>query len=269
MNFYLETIEETSTRLNFPIVPDQLNVSSGANTISLNVINSGEAKIPRGEKATGYSWDGFLPGDSMKNAAFINADANSWQSVPDIVGLLEDWKKKGTRLKFVVGSIVNTDVFIETFNRKHFGLDHCKYSITLTKYPTLTVSVSPPPSADEGGGAGTGETGKVKKNNVCYRKGPGTKYKKLGKLKKGTVVTIYGSKGNWYKINNGSPEWWISKSYVKLNGGNTTKKSSSKSSGKKSIATKTPKSNVTDASGKKKYAVNITTATRASGKVIK
>ena len=268
MNFYLETINGTSTRLNFPIVPDQLNVSSGANTLSLNVINTGEAKIPRGEKATGYSWDGFLPGESMKNASFINKEANSWQSVEDIVGILEDWKKNGTPLKFVVGSIVNTDVFIETFNRKHFGQDHCKYSITLTKYPTLIVGVSPGPEAS-GGGGGSGTTGKVNKNNVCYRKGPGTKYKKLGTLKKGTTVTIYGSKGNWYKIKEGSPEWWISKSYVKVNSGSSTKKSSSSSSNKKSKKTNSPQSSTKNTGGKKNLTVSIPTSKRASGKKVK
>lgn len=247
MNFYLEEIEGTNARLNFPIVPDQLNVSSGANTISLNVINSGENKIPRGEKATGYSWDGFLPGESMRRASFINTEANSWQSVSDIVDILEGWKKSGAPLKFVVGSIVNVDVFIETFNRKHFGQDHCKYSITLTKYPTLTVSVSPGPVGDGGGSAG--QTGKVNKSGVVYRKGPGTKYKKLGKLSKGTVVSILGSKGNWYKIKAGSPEWWISKSYVSVTSGKSAKKSSS---GSKKKSTKKAASTSTGSTGGKK-----------------
>ena len=200
MNFYLEEITGDKKRLNFPIVPDEVNVSSGANTIPLNIIKNGEARIPRGEKATGYSWDGLLPGKSMKGAAFINTEKDNWQSATDLIKILEKWKKKGTPLKFICGKFINADVFIENFNRRYYGLNHCEYSITLTKYPTLTVSVSPAPKkTDKTDPKDVGKKGKVTKD-VAYRSGPGKSYTKLGTLKKGTEVTIYAVSGNWYKI---------------------------------------------------------------------
>jgi len=236
VNFYLEeNLGRSTKRLYFPIVPDELSVTSGANTVPLNIIKTGEARIPRGEKATGYSWEGMLPGKSMKGATFLNVSSDEWQAPRDIVKILEAWKKKGTKLKFVAGKFVNTDVFIETFNRRYFGLNHCKYSITLTIYPNLTVSVSKAPKKPAGesgsGSASSYPEGKVNKDKVAYRKGPGSKYKKLGKKNKDDKVTIYGMKGNWYKINE-NPEWWISKSYVTITSGQPERTGSGGSGGR-------------------------------------
>ena len=66
-------------------------------------------------------------------------------------------------------------------------------------------------------------------NRPRNRAGPGTSYKSLGYLKKGEAVTIYETKGNWYKVNE-SPEWWVSATYVKITSGQTqpTKSSSGK-----------------------------------------
>lgn len=291
-NFYLEEIlidgkggsGGAGKRLIFPIIPDEVNVSSGANTIPINIIKTGEARIPRGEKATGYSWDGMLPGKSMKGAAFINSPSDEWQSAITIVKILEKWKKNGTPLKFVCGKYINADVFIENFNRKYFGQGHCKYSITLTKYPALTVSVSAAPKSTKKSASSdaVGRKGKTTKK-VAYRSGPGTSYTKLGTLNKGVEVTIYAVSGNWYKIKNsnalnldsavmkelnksatlGSREWWVCATYVKLTSGKPTKttptstsSSSSSSSGKKSKSHKSTRSSG-GSGGKKRVKVTV------------
>lgn len=263
MNFYLEEITGDKKRLNFPIVPDEVNVSSGANTIPLNIIKNGEARIPRGEKATGYSWDGLLPGNSMKGASFINTEKSNWQSATDLIKIIEKWKKKGTPLKFICGKFINADVFIENFNRRYYGLNHCEYSITLTKYPTLTVSVSPAPKKTGSGTGGdekaVGKKGKINKDKVVVRSGPSSSHKKITTLKKGTEVTIYAVSGNWYKIKEAGgfgsggqfisgwgvinpqiariisagniniagltqDEWWVCATYITITGGKPTKK---------------------------------------------
>lgn len=261
MNFYLEEITGDKKRLNFPIIPDEVEVTSGANVIPLNVIKSGEAKIPRGEKATGYSWDGLLPGDSMKGQALINTEPGEWKTATAIIKILEKWKKNGTPLKFVCGKFINADVFIETFNRRYFGQNHCKYDITLTKYPALTVSTSKAPKgagSGSGDSSATGKKGKINKDKVVVRSGPGSSYKKITTLKKGTEVTIYAVSGNWYKIkeagtgnaggliqgwgasgaiigklppgvlaklgNTGQDEWWVCATYVTITSGKPTKK---------------------------------------------
>lgn len=247
MNFYLE-VKSTGRRLYFPIIPDKVNITSGANTVPINIIKSGENKIPRGVKATGYTWTSTLPGKSMKGQSFVI----DWQAPKTIIALIEEWKTKHTELKFVVGKFINDDVFVEVFNRELFGQGHCKYNITLTKQPNLTVTTSPAPKTKSSGTST--KKGTVTGKKVTFRKGAGKSYKKLGTIKKGTTVTIYSTSGNWYMIKksgsdpdsdlkkgmtsggsyNKSDEWWICSSYVKVGTGSSDK--TKKSSGRKASA---------------------------------
>lgn len=50
-------------------------------------------------------------------------------------------------------------------------------------------------------------------SELNYRTGPGTKYSKKGKLKKGTVVTVVSTTSDWVKMSDG---YYISKKYTKL-----------------------------------------------------
>lgn len=47
MEFYL-TSKRTGARLRIPLLPDRLNVKTGASVVSLSIIKKGEVKIPRG-----------------------------------------------------------------------------------------------------------------------------------------------------------------------------------------------------------------------------
>lgn len=230
IDFYLKE-KSGSKQLVFPIIPNEVNEAAGANTIPINIIKTGENKIPRGEKVTGYSWDGLFPGKGMKGYSFVNSGVSSdWKEPKKLVSQIEEWKKGGTELTLVIGDIINVDVFVEVFNKKYYGAGHCRYSITLTKYPNLTVTTSPAPAPKEKSSTGSNtKKGVVTGNKVAYRKGPGKSYKKLGTLKKGTEVTIYATNGNWYKIKEGDPEWWICASYIKVtSGAASTKKTKSK-----------------------------------------
>lgn len=243
MNICL-TEKSSGRQLFIPLLPNEVQVKTGANTIPINIIKNGEARIPRGVKATGYLWDSMFPGVSLSQATFVT----DWQEPKSIIALLNEWKTNGSELNLMIGEYVNDDVFVEDFPYKYFGVDHVKYSLTLTKYPNLIITTSPAPPAKQpeslGGTAASYPTGKVTGKKVTYRKGPGKKYGKLGTLKKGDVVTIYETSGNWYKINL-SPEWWISASYVKITSGEATKtkKSSSKSKKKKSSSSSNTNSN--------------------------
>lgn len=226
MNFYIED-KATGTRFIFPIIPNKVNITSGANTIPINIIGKGEMRIPRGEKATGYSWDGTLPGRSMKDQSFVT----TWTSPKLAVNQLEKWKRKGTKLHFLVENLIDADVFIENFNRDFYGMGHCHYNIMLTIYPVLTVTTSPAPAPKKKKGkGGQYPTGVITGSKVKYRKGPGKNYKKLGTLKKGETVTIYGTSGNWYKIKE-NQEGWVCASYVKITSGQEQQPTKTKSSG--------------------------------------
>lgn len=73
-------------------------------------------------------------------------------------------------------------------------------------------------------------TGVVTTSRLNVRKGPSTKYSRMGNLYKNKSVTILDSKGNWYKINFNGKEGWVSKNYIKVNGNSTSQNSSQNNS---------------------------------------
>ena len=73
-------------------------------------------------------------------------------------------------------------------------------------------------------------TGVVTTSRLNVRKGPSTKYSRMGSLYKNKSVTILDSKGNWYKINFNGKQGWVSKDYIKVSGNNTSQSSSQNNS---------------------------------------
>ena len=73
-------------------------------------------------------------------------------------------------------------------------------------------------------------TGVVTTSRLNVRKGPSTKYSRMGSLYKNKSVTILDSKGNWYKINFNGKQGWVSKNYIKVGGNNTSQSSSQNNS---------------------------------------
>ena len=73
-------------------------------------------------------------------------------------------------------------------------------------------------------------TGVVTTSRLNVRKGPSTKYSRMGNLYKNKSVTILDSKGNWYKINFNGKQGWVSKNYIKVNGNSTSQSSSQNNS---------------------------------------
>lgn len=73
-------------------------------------------------------------------------------------------------------------------------------------------------------------TGVVTTSRLNVRKGPSTKYSRMGNLYKNKSVTILDSKGNWYKINFNGKQGWVSKNYIKVGGSNTSQSSSQNNS---------------------------------------
>lgn len=273
MDIYL-TKKSTGDRLRIPLLPDRFNVKTNAAALTFNVINTGELKIPRGTGIKSYQWNGILPGKGMANASFVH----DWQKPTTIIALLEQWEAAGEILRLMVTETnINADVFIESMTYEHFGVDSVSYTLILSTYKELYIEIVPPPVVQKP--AKTEEpkyqTGTINHKKTKYRSGPGSKYKRLGRLDKGTVVTLYEKKDNWYKVNL-DPEWWVQATYITV-GDSTTKKtsssskssskkksSSSSSSGKKSNSTSTTKSNTTTTNSTTTLTLNSPNRTKIS-----
>ena len=283
MNIYL-TSKKSNERLRIPLLPDRLSVNTGAYTIPLNIVKTGEVRIPRGATLTGYSWNGVFPGESMSGHSFVF----DWQEPQKIIKLLTGWEHNGETLVLSSGELgINSDVFIESFSYEFFGIDNVSYTINLTVRKELFVTTTAPPPVKEKkeDDGGSGSSSKAKKygtvktggSNLNVRKKPSTSAKILGKLKNKSKVEILGKKGNWYIIpyaKGTDGKAYIYASYVKLDASGSSsgskKKSSSSSGSKKKTSstgkkttgtTKAPKSSTTTTTGKQTLTVTIPTKT--------
>lgn len=65
-------------------------------------------------------------------------------------------------------------------------------------------------------------TGVVTASKLNVRKGPSTKYSRIGSFNKNKKITILGQSNNWYKVNLNGKEGWVNKKYVKVSGNSTS-----------------------------------------------
>ena len=255
MDIYL-TAKSNGERLRFPLLPERLNVKTGALPVSFQIIKLGEARIPRGTALTGYSWNGVFPGQSMSDASFVF----DWQEPNRIISLLKEWEGKGETLTLMVTeTTINADVYIESFTFEHYGIDNVSYTLNLTQVRELFVETTPPPPVpEEPPKEETPEEqkqyGTVKTNggNLNVRKSASTSSSIIGKLKNGSKTEILGKTGSWYIIpwsSGNDGKGYIHGSWVKLDGSgsssSSSKKSSSSSSKKKTTATSSTSSTTT------------------------
>ncbi|MDR0520110.1 MAG: SpoIID/LytB domain-containing protein [Clostridiales Family XIII bacterium] len=56
---------------------------------------------------------------------------------------------------------------------------------------------------------------KITSGTLTVRSGPGTKYKKLGSLKKNSKITVKGAKSSWYRITFKGKKAYVAKRYIK------------------------------------------------------
>lgn len=279
MDFYLTNLT-SGVRLRIPILPDRLSVRTGAMTVALNIIKTGEVKIPRGTMLTGYSWNSTFPGEAMKNMSFVY----DWQAPEKIIPLLEDWMNKGDTLRFMATDIsINADVFIETFTYEYYGgMGDVSYTLTLTTRRELLITTVPaqttvPNTSSSGSSSSSNSSsskvyGTVKLSNtgsyLNVRQKASTGSKSIGRLNHGARIEILEKSGNWYIIPYSSGidgKAYVYASYVVLDtqassGGSTSSSSGSGSSS--SGGGSSSKSGSTSSSGSSK-----TTASNSTYKV--
>lgn len=266
MDIYLTNLS-SGERLRIPLLPDRLNIKTGAMTTALTIIKKGEVKIPRGSSLTGYSWNGVFPSESMESASFVF----DWQEPVRIIALLKGWEEKGDTLQLMITDLsINADVFIESLTYEYYGVGDCAYTLNLTVKRELTVTTVPAPPAPvvQSGSTTTtssGQYGTVSTSggNLNVRKQPSTSSAILGKLKNGTKVEILGKTGNWYIIPYSSGtngKGYVYASYIKLNTSTSTSSGSSGSSGSgskssSSSSSKSSTSSYTVKSGDSLYSI--------------
>lgn len=227
MHMYL-TAKPSGGRLQIPLLPDRLSVRTSAMTISAQIINLGEVKIPRGTSLTGYSWNGTFPGEHMRNYPFVTA----WQQPRLIVNRIKEWMEKGQLLTLMLTeATINEDVFIESFTYEYQGKDTVTYSITLTAKRALTIKTVPPPPVPvkpPGKPPSTPNPAKVRTGHIVMSNPnerapvlyePKAGARAIDHYRHGLAVGIYERIGNYYPVlHNAGPlgYGYILERYVRL-----------------------------------------------------
>jgi len=139
MDFYLTAPD--GSRIHFPINPEQVAAQTGAKLHTFEVIALGDIALPRGRIPTRFTWDGILPGELRKDAAYVKA----WRDPKELLGILSGWRMKGEKLRLLVTETpINHDVYIDTL--EHIwagGHGDAQYNITLAEARELIITTQP------------------------------------------------------------------------------------------------------------------------------
>lgn len=166
---------------------------------------------------TGYSEIKQKPGVTALGTAFDTVKV-SWRAMEAAEGY-EVWKYNASKKVYeLIKSIAGGNVTSYTDTQL---LASTTYSYKVRAYRTVRTSkIYSPFSAAVKGKTKTAAKGKVTASSLKVRASASTAGKVLKTVKKGTLLTIKGSTGNWYRtsvtVNGKKRDAYVSKSYVSL-----------------------------------------------------
>lgn len=129
---------DTGTRIALPLPPESVKCKAETKFITYNIIDVGEVKLPNGEKLVKFSWNGRLPGATMKHMRMVSAA--DWRSPKEIQGIWSMWRNRGKKLRLLItGTTINHDVYLENYSVDNSRLDTVEYSIAFTVAKDIKV----------------------------------------------------------------------------------------------------------------------------------
>lgn len=177
--------EKNGTReIRVPILPEKIPFPGGdAMFITHEIMNLGEVAIPSGTELAPYSWESVFPGELRKNDPMIRG---SWIAPKTYDSILNDWKKKGTKLNLIVlGYPINADVYIKEYHPTASGpFGDIEYEISFVEARDIVITTSKVEQTTTKRPATTSATYIIKKGDTLWgiaKKfyGTGTKWKTI------------------------------------------------------------------------------------------
>jgi len=158
MDIYLTDLE-TGDRFRFPMLPQNINVKTGAIFQNYTVLWAGDIKLPTGSELTGFQWEGILPGEVRKDEPYIR----EWTNPHGAQSLWSEWREKRKKLRLLVTETpINHDVYLERYTVDYkWGYGDYSYNISFVQAKDLKVYVS-----GSDGGAGDSAGGSAGGNNT-------------------------------------------------------------------------------------------------------
>jgi hypothetical protein len=126
--------------LMFPLTPEKINLKTGAKFLTYDILSIGTVQIPYGNELDEISWEGILPGPARRNMSIITV----WIHPKALDILLQRWKQKGTKLRFVIpNTLISLDVYIQSYEPVYGGgFGDIQYSLSLVQAIDLKITTT-------------------------------------------------------------------------------------------------------------------------------
>lgn len=155
MDIYLTDLE-TNDCIRFPMLPDRITVNTAASFYEYSIINTGEIQIPSGEKLTGFSWSGKLPGAARKNAPYIK----EWTDPHEMQSRWSFFRANKKKLRLLITETpINHDVYLSSYDVDYSGgYGDYDYTIEFIQAKDLKIYVSLDAQLEDNSGDGEDDT---------------------------------------------------------------------------------------------------------------
>ena len=201
MEMWLKT---SGKAFRFPILPAEITVENSAIINRVNIVNKGEVPVFGGVNLASIQINSFFPATEYDFCKYTG-----FPSPYECVKIMEDWRKKGQDIRFIVtGTDINIPVIIESFSYGEVaGSRDVEYSLNLKEHKSVTIQQVATTSKPNNGNTNTRpsnppatpKTHKVVKGDSLWSiaqkyYGDGSKYRKIKEANKGKYPSL--SKNN-------------------------------------------------------------------------
>ena len=133
MEMWLKT---SGKAFRFPILPAEITVENSAIINRVNIVNKGEVPVFGGVNLASIQINSFFPATEYDFCKYTG-----FPSPYECVKIMEDWRKKGQDIRFIVtGTDINIPVIIESFSYGEVaGSRDVEYSLNLKEHKSVTI----------------------------------------------------------------------------------------------------------------------------------
>ena len=136
--FYLTNLT-TGESITLCMTPEEVKARTESSFRTWNIIEKGQASLPKGERLTQLNWSGIFPGANILIHNFVLQSA--WQSPTELVNTIKRWREAGDKVKVLVTQTpINIDCYIKSFDYEASGgQGSIKYEIELIAAKEMKV----------------------------------------------------------------------------------------------------------------------------------
>ena len=131
------TLSDGKDTFYFPVNPSEIEYQAETYFQTYNIINKGTVKVPKGDDVTIVRWEGFFPGEKLKNAPYVR----KWEAPAVKHKYIENHRINGTKLKLnITGTPFSFWVYIDSYEASmKDAMGNIHYRIEFSKVVNISV----------------------------------------------------------------------------------------------------------------------------------